>query len=405
MPATSPPASRWAAFTATPHRVLFLAGAVQFVATLLFWLCELLLRQAGHSLPTTVPTTWMHALLMLYGLFPFFIFGFLLTVYPRWMNAGEITRERYLPVFGWLAAGQALVWLGLFASRTLLELGIVVMLAGWARGIAVLFSVYFTTRPGNKQHETVLNAALIAGACGLAGYLLWLLSGDPAYLWFAVRGGLWFFLLPVFFTVAHRMIPFFGACALPGYPMLRPARHLLLWVGCAVIHGVLELDHRDAWTWLVDAPLAASALWHSALWQPRRVLPIRLLAVLHIAFAWFGIGMALYALHSLSLLAGGGGLGRAPLHALALGFMSGLLVAMATRVTLGHSGSPLQADRYTWWCFLALNAATLIRILADWPGVAAFNPLAAALALTAAGAWVLRYLPVYLRPRRDGQPG
>jgi len=34
-------------------------------------------------------------------------------------------------------------------------------------------------------------------------------------LHFAIQGGLWLFLLPVFASVGHRMIPFFTSSAIP----------------------------------------------------------------------------------------------------------------------------------------------------------------------------------------------
>lgn len=58
--------------------------------------------------------------------------------------------------------------------------------------------------------------------------------------------------------------------------------------------------------------------------------------MLHIAFLWLAIGMTLYTVQSLTLLITGVDyLGRAPLHALGIGFFTGMVVAMASRVTLG----------------------------------------------------------------------
>src|SRR3990172_13022935 len=103
--------SRWGVFTAAPHRMLFLAGGVQFVLTLLLWLAELLGRAGGRPVATlTIPSAWAHGFLMLYGLFPFFIFGFLLTVYPRWMGGTVIPASRYVAASGFLAAGMILFY-------------------------------------------------------------------------------------------------------------------------------------------------------------------------------------------------------------------------------------------------------------------------------------------------------
>jgi uncharacterized protein involved in response to NO len=100
-------------------------------------------------------------------------------------------------------------------------------------------------------------------------------------------------------------------------------------------------------------------------------------------------------------------LGRAPLHALGLGFFGGMLMAMVTRVTLGHSGRPLALDPLTWRLFLAAQAAAGLRVAAEFlPPAAAWLSLAAALTWVAVLlAWAALSLPVYFRPRADGAPG
>ena len=65
--------------SAAPHRSLFLAGALQGVLTVLWWIFDLTGRYgiAGSMTGWSVAPTWAHAFLMMYGFFPFFIFGFL----------------------------------------------------------------------------------------------------------------------------------------------------------------------------------------------------------------------------------------------------------------------------------------------------------------------------------------
>jgi uncharacterized protein involved in response to NO len=90
-----------------------------------------------------------------------------------------------------------------------------------------------------------------------------------------------------------------------------------------------------------------------------------------------------------------------------MGFLGGLLFAMATRVICGHGGIPVVADRYVWALFWVLQGAVLLRLAASvWPPHSAL--LSAAAALTWCAVWILwsaRHLPVLLRPRRDGRPG
>ena len=84
-----------------------------------------------------------------------------------------------------------------------------------------------------------------------------------------------------------------------------------------------------------------------------------------------------------------------------------MLLAMASRVTLGHSGRALSADGTTWLLFLAFQSVPLLRIAGNLPlpGAAHFY-LAAALAwLVCFMMWGIKYVPAYLQPRVDGKPG
>ena len=71
------------------------------------------LAQASACRSLAVPAGWMHAMVMQYQVLPSFLFGFLLTVFPRWMNLPPLTRRHYVPVGVGLFGGQALTLVGL----------------------------------------------------------------------------------------------------------------------------------------------------------------------------------------------------------------------------------------------------------------------------------------------------
>ena len=400
--------SIWQVFSAEPHRMLFLAGATQILLTLAWWLVELATRATGFLSPATVlPATWGHAFLMVYGVFPFFIFGFLFTVYPRWLRGTAIARRAYVLVFALLFGGILLFTAGLALDRRMVVLALVVFLAGWVGALASLLQVYARARE-RGPHERLLNLALAAGLLGIAVFLAAVLTGSTRLFALARELGLWLFLVPVVFLVSHRMIPFFSQSALMNYIMVRPAWGPSLMAVCVTAHAGLELSGLPQWRFLADLPLAVAALHHSYVWQFRRSFHARLLAMLHIAFLWLGIAMSLYAAQSLALLATGTDyLGRAPLHALGIGFLTSMIVAMASRVTLGHSGRALSADTLTWAVLLGVNASAVLRIAGEFlPQLASWlNLLAALVWLAALLPWVLRYLPMYLQPRAEHPPG
>lgn len=398
----------WQVFSAAPHRMLFLGGVAQAVLVMALWVAELAGRVGGAgALPWNVPPSWAHMFLMVYGLFPFFIFGFLLTVYPRWMGGEPVPPARYVPAFGALALGMALFYAGLFSARAVAIAGVVVYALGWALAGFALLDVYRRARQ-HGVHERLLNVALGFGLLGIVAFLAALLGAAPFWFALAREVGVWLFLVPAVFLVSHRMIPFFSQSALANYMMVRPAWGPPLMLVCAGAHIAFELAGMGAWRFLADLPLAAAALQHTWVWQFRRSFHARLLAMLHIAFLWLGIAMTLYTLQSLALLVTGNDwFGRAPLHALGIGFFTGMVVAMASRVTLGHSGRALLADQATWVALLGVNVAAALRVAGElWPAAGAWLNLLAGLAwLALLGIWAGRYLPMYLRPRVDQRPG
>lgn len=396
--------------SAAPHRSLFLAGALQGVLTVLWWVFDLTGRYgiAGSLTGWSVAPTWAHAFLMMYGFFPFFIFGFLFTTYPNWMNGEKVKPQEYVTTCLLMAGGVVLFYAGLLTHKAISITGVELMLSGWGIALYVLLRILLTAPAEDKRHARVTSVALVMGWLGMAAYLVWLVTGAVLALDCARVAGLWFFLLPIVLTVSHRMIPFFSSRVLENYEMVRPFWMLWLMLACIAAHGLLQCFELNGYLWLADFPLAGCALYLSYRWQLQRSFKVSLLAVLHISFAWFGTAMLLYAVQSLVYFASGNFiLGLAPLHALGIGFFSGMILAMASRVTLGHSGRPLELDRFTWLLFLGFQATAVIRILADLvPAIAPmFYVLAALVWLTCFGLWAIKFAPIYWRARVDGKAG
>lgn len=395
---------------AAPHRSLFLAGALQGVLTVLWWIFDLTGRYgiAGSMTAWSIVPTWAHAFLMIYGFFPFFIFGFLFTTYPNWMNGEKVKPQEYIATCALMAAGVVLFYAGLLTHKVISITGVELMLAGWSIAVYVLFRILLTTPAQDKRHARVTSVALLMGWLGVAAYLVWLVTDSAVILNFARHAGIWFFLLPIVLTVSHRMIPFFSSRVLDNYEMVRPFWMLWLMLGCIAAHGLLQWMELTAYLWIVDFPLAGCALYLSYRWGFMRSFQVSLLAVLHVSFAWFGVAMLLYAVQSLVYFASGSLVfGLAPLHAIGIGFFSGMILAMASRVTIGHSGRPLELDHFTWLLFLGFQATAVIRILADIvPAIAPMLYVAAAVVWLACFAlWAVKFAPIYWRARVDGKAG
>lgn len=386
---------------------MFFIGAGNLLLAMAWWACWLGGQLSGAwSMPETpIYAGWMHAFIMQYLVLPSFIFGFLLTVFPRWIGQPDLPRWRYLPVGIGLMGGQVAVLLSALGWSSGLLVGTVMALGGWLAGLGTLGQVLRRDR-APTWHARSCYAALLFGALGLLLFLAFLLQGNALFVFASIKIGGIAVLLPIYLTVAHRMFPFFANNVVPGYTPWRP----LAWLGgvwvALLVHLGLELVHAYGWLWLPDLALLALtsvALWR---WWPRGRMP-GLLAVLFFGTAWMPITFALYTVQSLIYLATGEFvLGRAPMHAMFIGFFGSVLVAMVTRVTQGHSGRPLMMPKVAWFAFIALQAVAVMRVVAELVPGAMWLQVATAVAwLLALAPWVSRLGIIYLSPRADGKPG
>lgn len=402
------PASMLRLLAAAPHRLLFLVGASNVLLAMLWWAAWLGAAR-WHWWPISqpaVPAGWLHAVVMQYQVLPAFMFGFLLTVFPRWMNQAPLARRHYVPVGACILAGQLLTLAGAVGTMSLTRSGALLTLVGWGLGTGWLLRLVYQDA-GRTAHAVSCLAALLLGLTGLSLYCLYLWQADARLMFTAIKLGSTMLLLPIYFTVCHRMIPFFAASALPAYRTTRPMWALAVFWPLAVAHTWLELRHAYVWLWIPDTALLALTAWLLLMWWPRQRSMPALLRVLFIGFAWLPLAFALYAAQSAWFsLSGEFALGRAPAHALFIGCFGSLLVAMVTRVTQGHSGRPLQLGAVAGFAFVALQVVAVVRILAElMPDMLAWQAVAAAGWLLAFLPWVLRSSWIYLTPRADGKSG
>lgn len=403
--------SRWQILTAAPHRVMFLAGAAQMALTLVWWMVDLLGRYAGLYPPVAwhLPPSWGHAFLMEYALFVFFMFGFLMTAMANWTGVA-VRRFEYLGAALPMLLGVALFYAGTAMGSGWLLAAVALLLAGWLTGVAALARMVIVNRARDKSALT-LAVLMFVGALGVAAFGLWLATGEPVFAELARRGGIWLFMLPVFLTVSHRLIPFFSSRVLADYIVFRPQWSLPFLISACTAHLALEMAGAYAWLWPFDLAMALWVAYLATKWGLGASFRVRLLTMLHTSLVVLAAALGLYAVQSLALSVGYPGLlGLAPLHLLGIGYFSAMTLGMVSRVSLGHSGRSLQADTLTWRCFLGVLAAAALRLGAEVPGLPGqtglyLNVLAGAMWLAVMVPWAASYIPLYLRPRADGRPG
>jgi uncharacterized protein involved in response to NO len=397
---------------AAPHRALFFTGLVSLLGASAWWGLHLLARATGAPLFALVlqpAPLWAHASLMLFAVLPPVFFGFLFTVFPRWMNGPSVGAGTYLPTAALFAAGTLLWLTGTFAGAPFLLLGCAATGAGLLLGTVGLFRVLLASSQV-VSHAVIVLIALCVQCAALAGFAWGIAARDDFALHFAVRTSLWGGLLPVFFAVSHRMIPFFSQSALQDYVPWRPLWILVAVVSLVYVRLLLGTAGLLLLLPLVDVALVVLTALCAVRWTSLRARGNALLWTLYAGFAWLPVALLLQAVRDGGFaLTGEWWLGRAPTHALGMGFGGGLLVAMVTRVTMGHSGRPLRMDGLTLVCFLLLQLGAASRVLSEVlaapAAVQAFLLLSVGLWIGAIGLWVGRVAMIYLQPRIDGKPG
>lgn len=396
-----------------PHRLLFFVGALNVLLATVWWLSWLANTrwQLFNAPQPLVYAGWLHALIMQYQLFPPFFFGFLLTVFPRWMGLKDFARWHYVPVGVGLLGGQVATVAGAaFGLQAWVHIGIFMTLAGWTTGLFLLAEKLFEARRELKPtnwHAWSCFAGMLCGLLGLLCAVVYMNLEDARWMVASIKVGTYALLVPIFFTVAHRMFPFFANNVVAGYSMWRPnALLVILWIAMLLLCTMKIMDaHR--FTWLVEIAFASVTAFALARWWPRGKSP-GLLRVLFIALAWLPISFALMGAQDVFALLNpsAGTLGRGPLHLLYIGCCGGLLVAMVTRVTQGHSGRMLEMPKAAWFAFVLVQLTAVLRLF----GELLSDPMAGY--AWAALLWVIAFLPwvarstlIYLQPRRDGKPG
>ncbi len=404
--------NRWQTLTLAPHRLHFFCGMASLLLASGWWAVHLFARYMGTpiwALDLALAPVWAHSFLMLFTVLPGFMFGFLFTTFPRWMNGPAVPRAGYVATASllllatpcWLVGthtGLPLQLLAAGMATTGLLAGLVALLRGLVEADKVV------------SHAVVVSIAVAVGAVSAAGFGYGLATANDFALHFAVRAALWGFLLPVFFAVCHRMVPFFSQNAIPGYVAWRPLWMLVAVVALAYARLLLGSAGALDWLPLTDVALALLTATCAIRWTSLRARGNALLWTLYAGVAWLPVAMTLQAVRDAGFtLSGEWLLGRAPIHALGIGFFGSMLVAMVTRVTMGHSGRPLMMNRATLACFAGVQIAAAMRVLSEVvaaPEAVRDLLLGSMLAwLAAFGAWSVLYGGIYLSPRSDGKAG
>lgn len=376
-------------------RPFFLAGCLLALLAVPLWVAAFSGAITGWQ-PAGGWLAW-HRHELLFGFALAIIAGFLLTAVQTWSGRPGISGKP-LAVLALLWLGARLAWLANapWPLLAVLELAFPLAVAG-----LMGFTLWKVRQKRNYPIVAVL--LLLAVADGLSVYGL--LPGNEAWQRQSVLTGIWL-AAAMMGLIGGRVIPFFTQRGLGRVDSVAPWPWLdsLLLVGSALVallYAAGPALSPNVMVGLLFAVLAAGHLVRLVRWHDRALWRVPLLWSLHLAYGWLAVaclGMALWHF----------GVPLNPslaVHSLTIGAMGGLILAMIARVSLGHTGRPLEPPSGMTLAFTLLNLACLSRVL-----LVMFLPalglwLAAVCWALAFALYVWRYGPMLLRGRVDGHPG
>lgn len=367
------------------YRPFFLVGLLQLLVAMALWGHWLAARLGAPAPAIALPPAWWHAGALLYGSFSFFVMGFTLTATPNWLGERPLPWRRYALPWAAMTVGVLLADVAAFTHAPRWNgLAWSIHWLGWAGAAWLAWRIVWASRHPGKRHFYMAIAVIVGGLFGELCHLVnfFLLSAELARL--AKESALWLFLTPTFFSISHRVVPFFTRLAkgeaLPQPLWQLPAFTLSCWGLFAA-----RLAEATPSIALLDAALLAQALLLICQWRCWRHLGEPLIGVHHLAMLWLPVALALMLAQDL-----GAALGLAPLHALVVGHFGTMLLGMAARVTVAHGGGPLRFPPLLVGVFFFYQLSPLLRLAADLPLI---PPLIAAwFHLAAAAVWLLAWL-------------
>jgi uncharacterized protein involved in response to NO len=380
-------------------RPFFLGGAVFSMVAITLWL---LMYKGAVSFTPYGGGYWWHIHEMIFGFGSAIIAGFLLTAVQNWTGIPSVKGKPLAALFFLWLAGRIVLLIPELLGTTisaLIDLSFLLAVAyTLAKPILVIkqyrnlffvpLLVIFTIANGEMHLANAYPQSVSISYSGYTGVLLVI------------------FLMSV---MAGRVVPMFTANgtgttkAIPA-PLLDKLANgsLLLTMLMLLLHPFIGFVPMFFGALLIFAGLFQLLRWLR--WRPWITLGVPLLWSLHFAikFVWFGLillGFS-YIIDEIP--------SNHIWHLLTVGGMGGIILAMISRVSLGHSGRPLTPPKLMSVAFAFITIAAMIRVFGPWlipEKTMLFIDISGFCWLVAFGIFTFYYAPMLLKAREDGRPG
>jgi len=332
-----------------PHQPFFILAFVNAILSMFIFMLIFKGLVASEILSLNY-----HAYSFIFLMFTPAFLAFLFTTFPRFSATEPIRKEDYMLIFRAFLGGSLLFQLGTLFSTLLFSLGMLLTLIAHGGATYILYNIYHLSKMEEKEDQAWI---LIAMAFGLLSHFIFIISvWLPTLHAFSIEIAIYLYLFILIFTVAQRMIPFFSHA-----PIEKHRERLKVIIGLLGLHILLETIQNNS-SFLVDFLLAY--LIGKELYRWKLPFPNKnpLIWILHLALFWIPVAFTIEGITNIMALNNGTNFLSLGIHTLALGFFLTVLIGFGTRVTLGHSGNMMHADKLTTILFYWTQIVVLIRI-------------------------------------------
>mgnify|MGYP000214990735 CR=1 FL=1 len=381
-------------------RPLFLGGTLFSILAIAWWIY--FWNSASAWMPHGGPV-WWHGHEMLFGFGAAIVVGFLLTAVQSWTGVlGLRGKPLALLALTWLL-GRIFLAFGMSLGFTAWLIALVDISFLLLASIAMAYPVFKVKQWSNLMFVPILLVLSFLNATGHWGVI----NHHIAIATQSLHATIILFSL-IITILGGRVIPSFTAnttrCTKKA-PLKWLEVTSILSIILLLLIAFMGFDNVHPVLLLVISSIAALANgWRFSRWGFQHCASVPLLWSLHLAYIFIPTGFLLLALHSVGIVDNV----SAALHSITVGAIGGMILAMISRVTLGHTGRQLTPPRLITLAYVFIFLAVIVRVV-----IPVLFAQYTSLGITVAGVlWVLGfsiyayfYVPMLVTKRIDGRPG
>lgn len=373
-------------------RPFFLLASAFTVLSMFYWGGVL---AHGMHFETQYGLLYWHSHEMVFGFCLAVIAGFLLTAVQNWTGEKLPCGVQLIPLI--------LIWLG---ARILPFTHVNPHFIALIDLLFIPYLAWLITRPliKSKKYKNLMMTGLLV-ALFIANLMFH--AELLGYTENSLRLGMFLaidLIVLMIVIITGRILPFFTNKAL-GDDSAKKKIPIELLAVLSVIFLILCDFHvfQGEWVKYFYAFFALIHLLRIFLWGSLKILTKPILLILYVAYSFLPLALLIKAFATYDPMGG-----HTAVHALTAGLIGVSVLAMMTRVGIGHTGREIKSSLWMNISFIALSFAALIRIFLPIFDESKFFEAI----IWSSGLWTLAYLiyfivftPILLSKRPDGKEG